>query len=60
MTVSAPEEARVLILAPRGRDAAVAEQVLARAGTQAVICPDLDGWLDALRAGAAAALVTLG
>ncbi|SFM36046.1 PAS domain-containing hybrid sensor histidine kinase/response regulator [Methylobacterium pseudosasicola] len=58
MTIAAPDEERVLILAPRGRDAAVAEQVLARAGTQAAICPDLSGWLDALRAGAAATLVT--
>ena len=58
MTASAQDETRVLILAPRGRDAAVVEQVLARAGTPAAICPDLPGWIDALRTGAAAALVT--
>ncbi|WP_232629964.1 PAS domain-containing hybrid sensor histidine kinase/response regulator [Methylobacterium sp. Leaf118] len=53
-----PDEERVLILAPRGRDGAVTEQVLARAGTQALACPDLTAWLACLQAGAGAALVT--
>jgi len=57
-TAPTPTEERVLILAPRGRDAQVAEQVLARAGTDADVCPDMAGWLDCLRSGAAAALVT--
>lgn len=52
------DEARILILAPRGRDAAVIEQVLARAGTPAATCPDLTHWLANLQAGAGAALVT--
>ena len=55
---AAPDEESILILAPRGRDAAVAEQVLVRAGAQAAICSDLAGWLGALQTGAAAALVT--
>ena len=57
MTAPADEE-RVLILAPRGRDAQVAEQVLDRAGTRAEACPDISGWLACLQAGAGAALVT--
>ncbi|MFH6781344.1 MULTISPECIES: ATP-binding protein [Methylobacterium] len=57
MSLPAHEE-RILILAPRGRDAAVSGQVLAGAGTPAQACPDLAGWLDGLRAGAGAALVT--
>jgi signal transduction histidine kinase/CheY-like chemotaxis protein len=57
--VTAPaDEERVLILAPRGRDAQVAEQVLDRAGTRAEACPDISGWLACLQAGAGAALVT--
>ncbi|MGX7705186.1 ATP-binding protein [Methylobacterium sp. Gmos1] len=51
-------EERILILAPRGRDAAVIGQVLAGTGAPAQACPDLTGWLDSLRAGAGAALVT--
>lgn len=51
-------EERVLILAPRGRDGAVAEQVLARSGTRAETCPDVGGWLACLSEGAGAALVT--
>jgi signal transduction histidine kinase/ActR/RegA family two-component response regulator len=52
------DEERVLILAPRGRDAEVAGQVLARAGTPAIACPDLATLRDRLAAGAGAALVT--
>ena len=51
-------ELRVLILAPRGRDAAVVEQVLARSGTESTVCPDLAHWMICLRAGAGAGLVT--
>ncbi len=52
-----PEE-RVLILAPRGRDAAVIEQVLDRAGLAAAICADVTEWVSCLRAGAGSAIVT--
>ncbi|OAH39377.1 hybrid sensor histidine kinase/response regulator [Methylorubrum populi] len=52
-----PEE-RVLILAPRGRDAAVIEQVLDRAGLAAAVCADVTEWVSCLRAGAGSAIVT--
>ncbi|GJD53002.1 Sensor histidine kinase RcsC [Methylobacterium crusticola] len=51
-------EGRVLILAPRGRDAAVIEQVLARGSIPAAPCAALGEWVACLRAGAGAALVT--
>ena len=41
MSVSIADEERVLILAPRGRDAAVTGQVLAQAGTGTEPCPDM-------------------
>jgi signal transduction histidine kinase/ActR/RegA family two-component response regulator len=58
--VTAPDthEERILILAPRGRDAQVVEQVLARAGTRAEACSDISGWLACLQTGAGAALIT--
>ena len=58
MTALQSDEERVLILMPRGRDGAVAEQVLMRAGTRAESCPDVTDWLTRLSAGAGAALVT--
>ena len=58
MSLAADGEERFLILAPRGRDAAVIEQVLGRAGVSAGICADLQAWLSGLRAGAGAAIVT--
>ena len=58
MTALQSDEERVLILMPRGRDGAVAEQVLVRAGTRAETCPDATDWLARLSAGAGAALVT--
>jgi signal transduction histidine kinase/CheY-like chemotaxis protein len=54
----ADHEGRVLVLAPRGRDASVIEQVLNRAGTPTGTCADLPDWVTCLRAGAGAALVT--
>jgi signal transduction histidine kinase/CheY-like chemotaxis protein len=51
-------EHRVLILAPRGRDAAVIEQLLAKSGTPTCICPDVEAWVGELRNGAAATIVT--
>ncbi len=58
MSVPVGHEERILILAPRGRDAAVSAQVFAGAGTLSEACHDLMVWLDGLRAGAGAALVT--
>jgi signal transduction histidine kinase/CheY-like chemotaxis protein len=58
MTPVAEAENRVLILAPRGRDAGVIEQLLTKSGTQACICPDVATWVEELRSGAAATIVT--
>jgi signal transduction histidine kinase/response regulator RpfG family c-di-GMP phosphodiesterase len=58
VTTSAENEGRVLILAPRGRDAAVIEQVLARSGTRAMICADLRECVTSLEKGADTAIVT--
>jgi signal transduction histidine kinase/ActR/RegA family two-component response regulator len=49
---------RVLVLAPSGRDAPLAQAVLARAGIAAVISAHIDRLCDALSAGAAAVLIT--
>jgi signal transduction histidine kinase/CheY-like chemotaxis protein len=58
MTPPAEAEQRVLILAPRGRDAGVIEQLLAKSGTPACICQDVATWISELRNGAAATIVT--
>jgi signal transduction histidine kinase/CheY-like chemotaxis protein len=49
---------RVLILAPRGRDAAIAADLLGRHQIACCVCPDLPALLDALAEGAGAALIT--
>ncbi|CAO4152121.1 hybrid sensor histidine kinase/response regulator [Methylorubrum extorquens] len=54
----ASTEERVLILTPRGRDAAVIEGVLDRSGIHATICANVAEWLTGLREGAGTALVT--
>ncbi|MDR7040294.1 signal transduction histidine kinase [Methylobacterium sp. BE186] len=54
----ADHEGRVLVLAPRGRDACVVEQVLNRTGTPTATCADVADWVTCLRAGAGTALVT--
>jgi signal transduction histidine kinase/ActR/RegA family two-component response regulator len=51
-------EERVLILTPRGRDAAVIEGVLDRSGIHATVCANVSAWLTGLREGAGTALVT--
>ena len=53
-----PSEECVLILAPRGRDAQVVEQVLSKTGTACRICSDLESLRASLDEGAGAALVT--
>jgi len=58
MTISEMNERRVIVLAPRGRDAAVIEQVLARSGTSTTTADDPLVLLDALRVAAGAAIVT--
>jgi hypothetical protein len=51
-------EDRVLILAPRGRDALVATDLLRRSGIRADTCATLADLVSALAAGAGAALIT--
>ena len=52
------DEDRILILAPRGRDAAVVSSLLARSGHAVAVCPDAAAWLDGLRGAAATSIVT--
>ncbi len=56
LTSADPE--RALILAPRGRDAPVAESVLRPAGIAVEICPDLQTLVREIKQGAGFALVT--
>ena len=56
--MSGSSEERALILAPRGRDAAVIEQVLARSDIDKAVCADVAEWVTCLRAGAGTAIVT--
>jgi len=58
MTISQMNESRVIVMAPRGRDAAVIEQVLARSGTSTTTADDPLVLLEALRVAAGAAIVT--
>ena len=58
MTISEMNESRVIVMAPRGRDAAVIEQVLARSGTSTTTADDPLVLLEALRVAAGAAIVT--
>ena len=58
MTEPDLDETRVLILAPRGRDAAVMERLLTKSGTRVTVCPDAAAWLAALTGRAGSAIVT--
>ena len=49
---------RALVLAPRGRDAAVAANMLREAGIEATPCPSLPSLIDELNKGAAFVVVT--
>lgn len=51
-------EDRVIILAPRGRDAQIASELLQQSGFPCTTCPDLDHMVVELDAGASAALIT--
>src|SRR5262249_41200760 len=53
-----PLEQRVLIVAPRGRDAALAQRLLEEAGSGSRVCPDLNGLAIEMRSGAGAVLLT--
>ena len=49
---------RVLVLAPRGRDAAIAADLLSRNAIEAFVCASTTELTDALRVGAGAVLIT--
>lgn len=51
-------EDRVLILASRGRDAAIAADLLTRHGLNSLVCADQAEVIDAVRAGAGSILLT--
>jgi DNA-binding NtrC family response regulator len=51
-------EERVLVLAPRGRDAIIASNLLAKGGLQAEICENLKTLVDQLMDGAGAVVIT--
>jgi signal transduction histidine kinase len=57
-TASSAEEDRVLILAPVGRDGAIACDVLSRARMTAEVCGGIDALCEAIGTGAGAALLT--
>jgi PAS domain S-box-containing protein len=49
---------RALILAPTGRDAPIAQAIMAEAGVRAVVCEALDSLVEGLESGAGFALLT--
>jgi signal transduction histidine kinase len=55
---TSPTEERVLILAPVGRDGAIACEVLSRAGMAAEVCGGVDALREAIVAGVGAVLLT--
>jgi signal transduction histidine kinase/CheY-like chemotaxis protein len=57
MPLEHADEGRILVLAPRGRDAQVIEQVLGRDGVPTVVCPDYPALLRELNRPAGAALI---
>jgi signal transduction histidine kinase/ActR/RegA family two-component response regulator len=57
MTNKPVSEERILVLAPKGRDAPVIQQVLARGGAQCAICADYDELVQQMQLPAAAALI---
>lgn len=48
---------RTLVLAPTGRDAAIAAAILAEAGSPTLVCADLDALMEAMEQGAGLALI---
>jgi len=57
MPPASPDEHRVLVLAPRGRDAEVIAEVLAQDGLACAVQPDCDALLTAMEEGAATAII---
>ena len=58
LAAAAPHELRVLIFAPRGRDAEVAQKVLSDARYSCVVCQDVSAFLAEMNCGAAVGLMT--
>jgi signal transduction histidine kinase len=56
--VNAPDEHRILILAPLGRDGPLAERVIREAGIDAQVCSSIEHLCEEIEKGAAAALLT--
>lgn len=56
--MNAPRSERALILAPRGRDAGIAADVLAEIAIESVVCASLAALVEQLREGAGFAVVT--
>ncbi len=54
---ASPVSERALILAPTGRDAQIAAQILREAGLSSFICADLPAMVEAMEAGAGVALI---
>ena len=50
-------ESRVLLLAPRGRDAAVMQELLSRSGVKAIVCRDVAALTGGVEENAAAAVI---
>ena len=51
-------ESRLLILAPRGRDAEVAESLLSKSGITVLVCDRIETLVDAIRVDAGAVMIT--
>ena len=58
MNEPSPPKERVLILAPQGRDALIAQRIVEEASTEAVVCRHLPQLVAELRAGADVAVLT--
>ena len=53
-----PHSERAIILAPHGRDAAIAADILRSAGIRSEICPDMSALVSGIAQGAGFALIT--
>jgi len=58
VTTPLPSSEKILILAPRGRDASVARGILTEAGMDAEVCPDLRTFFETISDDISAAIVT--
>src|SRR3569832_1891092 len=58
MQLAGADSERILVLAPRGRDAQVIEQVLVRDGLHCAVCPSFPALTQELKMPAGAALIS--